>query len=217
MAVAEDWNIRRRPLWQRPDLERHVNDLELASIDIMIEMGAVHVPESCQDGETPVTEAEVRNMISSALFVANVDPAKIYAYLSTGYLVTVENVGNWSSCQLTAWNKAVAAYNEKQCCSCVAIFSQSDHQAAVSHDSMRLPSVGRFARGIVTMILALWPGCLLRESSPPRSRTRSWRLARFCIFASKSLCGVSGPLSLTSKTRPDPFSFNVIQTTVARA
>ncbi len=112
MAVAEDWNIRRRPLWQRPDLERHVNDLELASIDIMIEMGAVHVPELCQDGETPITEAEVRNMISSALFVANVDPAKIYAYLSTGYLVTVENVGNWSSCQLTAWNKAVAAYNE---------------------------------------------------------------------------------------------------------
>lgn len=112
MAVAGDMEVRKRPLWQRPDVERHVNDLELASIDIMIEMGAVHVPSMGQESEAPISEGEIRNIISSALFVANVDPAKIFAYLSTGYLVTVDNLTNWTPCQLTAWNQAIADYQE---------------------------------------------------------------------------------------------------------
>lgn len=104
--------MRSRPLWQRPDLERHVNDVELASIDIMIDMGAVHVPALTEETDAPISEGEVRNIISSALFVANVDPAKIFAYLTTGYLVTVENLTNWTPCQLTAWNQAIADYHQ---------------------------------------------------------------------------------------------------------
>lgn len=112
MAVGSDREICRRPAWQRPSLERHVNDLELASIDVMIEMGAVHVPSMRKHSPATLTEGEVRHIISSTLFVANVDPAKIYAYLSTGYLVTVENVTNWNPRQLTAWDNAIAAYRE---------------------------------------------------------------------------------------------------------
>jgi hypothetical protein len=112
MAVGSDWEIYRRPTWQRPSLERHVNDLELASIDVMIEMGAVHVPTLSEHSQDTLTEGEVRHIISSTLFVANVDPAKIYAYLCTGYLVTVENVTNWNPRQLTAWDNAIAAYHE---------------------------------------------------------------------------------------------------------
>jgi hypothetical protein len=112
MAVGSDREIGRRPNWQRPSLERHVNDLELASIDVMIGMGAVHLPTLDEHSQDPLTEGEVRQIISSTLFVANVDPAKIYAYLCTGYLVTVENVTNWNPRQLTAWDKAIAAYHE---------------------------------------------------------------------------------------------------------
>lgn len=111
MAVGGDREMYGRPNWQRPNLERHVNDLELASIDVMIEMGAVHVPLLAHREEM-LTEGEVRHIISSTLFVANVDPAKIYAYLCTGYLITVENVKNWSPRQLTAWDHAIAAYHD---------------------------------------------------------------------------------------------------------
>lgn len=111
MAVGSDRETCSRPSWQRPNLDRHVNDLELASIDVMIEMGAVHVPTLGNFGQS-LTEGEVRHIISSALFVANVDPAKIYAYLCTGYLVTVENVMNWNLRQLIAWDHAIAAYHE---------------------------------------------------------------------------------------------------------
>jgi hypothetical protein len=112
MAVGSDREICRRPTWQRPSLERHVNDLELASIDVMIEMGAVHVPTLRGHSQATLTEGEVRHIISSTLFVANVDPAKIYAYLCTGYLVTVENMTNWNLRQLNAWDNAIAAYHE---------------------------------------------------------------------------------------------------------
>src|SRR5437867_2782370 len=78
MAVGSDREIYSRPTWQRPCLERHVNDLELASIDVMIEMGAVHVPTLDEHSQNTLTEGEVRHIISSTLFVANVDPAKIY-------------------------------------------------------------------------------------------------------------------------------------------
>jgi hypothetical protein len=111
MAVGSDRETCSRPNWQRPNLYRHVNDLELASIDVMIEMGAVHVPTVGNSSQS-LTEGEVRHIISSTLFVANVDPAKIYAYLCTGYLVTVENVMNWNLRQLTAWDHAIAAYHE---------------------------------------------------------------------------------------------------------
>jgi hypothetical protein len=114
MAVGSDREIWNRPNWQRPSLERHVNDLELASIDVMIEMGAVHVPRMDEHSQEALTEGEVRHIISSTLFVANVDPAKIYAYLCTGYLVTVENVTNWNPPQLTAWDHAIAAYYESK-------------------------------------------------------------------------------------------------------
>lgn len=112
MAVGSDREISRRPSWQRPSLERHVNDLELASIDVIIQMGAVHLPASSDYSHDTVTEGEVRRIISSTLFVANVDPAKIYAYLCTGYLVTVENVTNWNPSQLIAWDHAIAAYHQ---------------------------------------------------------------------------------------------------------
>ncbi len=114
MAVGSDREVCRRPNWQRPNLERHVNDLELDSIDVMIEMGAVHVPTLREHSQASLTEGEVRHIISSTLFVANVDPAKIYAYLCTGYLVTVENVTNWNPRQLTAWDHAIAAYHESK-------------------------------------------------------------------------------------------------------
>jgi hypothetical protein len=39
MAVGNNRDACRRPAWQRPDLARHVSDLELASLDVMIEMG----------------------------------------------------------------------------------------------------------------------------------------------------------------------------------
>jgi hypothetical protein len=64
-----------------------------------------------KDEEAVLTEGEIRHMISSALFVANVDPTKIYAYLSTGYLVTVDNVESWNVGQLTDWDNALAAYH----------------------------------------------------------------------------------------------------------
>lgn len=111
MAVGNDWGVCGRPIRQRPDLERHVNDLELASLDVMIEMGAVHVPASRVGEEATLTEGEIRQMISSALFVANVAPAKIYAYLSTGFLVTVDNVANWNTGQLIAWDAAIDSYH----------------------------------------------------------------------------------------------------------
>ena len=111
MAVGSDREISSRPNWQRPSLERHVNDLELASIDVMIEMGAVHVPTMDEHSQETLTEGEVRHLISSTLFVANVEPAKIYAYLCTGYLVTVENMTNWNPQQLSAWDNAIEAYH----------------------------------------------------------------------------------------------------------
>lgn len=109
MAVARK-SESRLSVWRRPNGERHVTHLELASIEMAVGMG--QLPNQFHRTETRecLTEAQLRVEVGSTLLAARIEPAKVYAFLSTGYLITVDNLWKWSVPQLIAWEQAIADY-----------------------------------------------------------------------------------------------------------
>jgi hypothetical protein len=49
------------------------------------------------------------------LVAANVDAAKVYAFLTIGCLVTVDNASRLTSTQVAEWKKAVQDYRQHHC------------------------------------------------------------------------------------------------------
>ncbi|MEA2702905.1 MAG: hypothetical protein QOD63_850 [Actinomycetota bacterium] len=61
------------------------------------------------DDERPITEAEVKEAVGSALAAAGVHPAYLHAIQVTGFILTVENAHLFDADDIEEWNAAVAA------------------------------------------------------------------------------------------------------------
>jgi len=112
-SMGSRWNRNEQCLhaWQRPDQDVHVNELELARIETVLQLGRVSVRGEIGQPNQCCSEGFIEHLVSHVLWVADVHPAKRYAYLRTGFLATVENTGQLGQQQLLDWRQAVAEYS----------------------------------------------------------------------------------------------------------
>lgn len=64
------------------------------------------------DEPRPIAEADYTKATIEAMRLARLDPALIYAFETTGMLVTESNIDRWSSEDLDEWNAALQEYKE---------------------------------------------------------------------------------------------------------
>lgn len=89
--------------------------IDMANIERAVAAGAGAVDQYAPTGSERLDEIQIRTMITEALVAANVDAAKVYAFLAIGCLVTVDNASRLTSTQVAAWEKAVQDYRQHHC------------------------------------------------------------------------------------------------------
>lgn len=89
--------------------------IDMANIERAVASGAGALDQYAPTGSEQLDEVRIRTMITEALVAANVDAAKVYAFLTIGCLVTVDNASRLTSTQVTEWKKAVQNYRQYHC------------------------------------------------------------------------------------------------------
>jgi hypothetical protein len=90
-----------------------VNDMN--NIEQAVASGAGAIDTYSPTGSPELDELEIRSMITKALIAAKVDAAKLYAFLTIGCLVTVDNASRLTATQVDEWRNAVQEYRRRQC------------------------------------------------------------------------------------------------------
>jgi hypothetical protein len=109
---------RNEPLIQhRPTLQESVfiDAVDMANIERAVADGAGAVDQYAPTGSDDLDETHVRTMITEALIAAKVDGAKLYAFLTIGCLVTVDNISRLTATQVAEWRMAVQDYRRRHC------------------------------------------------------------------------------------------------------
>ena len=91
-----------------PDVSAGLDDLERAVAD-----GAGAVDQYAPTGSDDLDEFCIRTIITQTLIAAKIDAAKLYAFLTIGCLVTVDNASHLTATQVTEWIKAVRDYRQR--------------------------------------------------------------------------------------------------------
>jgi hypothetical protein len=89
--------------------------IDMANIERAVAAGAGAVDQYAPTGSEQLDETQIRTMITEALIAANVDAAKVYAFLTIGCLITVDNVSRLTRAQVAEWEKAVRDYRQHHC------------------------------------------------------------------------------------------------------
>jgi hypothetical protein len=92
-----------------------IDPVDMANIERAVAAGAGSVDQYVPTGSEQLDEIQVRTMITEALIAANVDAAKVYAFLTIGCLVTVDNASRLTGTQVAEWKKAVQDYRRYHC------------------------------------------------------------------------------------------------------
>lgn len=91
-----------------------IDAVDIINIERAVAAGAGAVDEYRSTGSEELDELQVRTMITKALIAADVDPAKLYAFLTVGCLVTVDNVPRLAATQVDQWRNAVNEHRSRQ-------------------------------------------------------------------------------------------------------
>ena len=91
-----------------------IDAVDIMNIERAVAGGAGAVNEYRSTGSEELDELQIRTMITKALIAAEVDPAKLYAFLTIGCLVTVDNVSRLTATQVDQWRNAVNEHRERQ-------------------------------------------------------------------------------------------------------
>lgn len=115
--MATELNRNERLVRQRQPLYDAVfiDAVDMANIERAVANGAGEVDQYSPTGSEDLDEAQVRTMITQALIAANVETAKLYAFLTIGCLVTIDNVSLLTATQVTQWTEAVHEYRQRHC------------------------------------------------------------------------------------------------------
>ena len=92
-----------------------IDMIDMANIEHAVAAGAGDVDQYTSTGSEKLDEIQSRTMIKEALVAENVDAAKVYAFLTIGCLVTVDNASRLTSTQVAEWIKAVQDYRQHHC------------------------------------------------------------------------------------------------------
>lgn len=92
-----------------------VDQIDMANIERAVAAGAGSVDQYVPTGSEEIDEIHIRTMITEALMAAKVDDAKVYAFLTIGCLVTVENASRLTRTQVSEWSHAVQDYRRRHC------------------------------------------------------------------------------------------------------
>lgn len=92
-----------------------VDLIDMANIERAVAAGAGAVDQYAPTGSEELDEIQIRTMITEALMAAKVDAAKVYAFLTIGCLVTVENASRLTGSQVAEWRQAVQTYRRHHC------------------------------------------------------------------------------------------------------
>jgi hypothetical protein len=90
-----------------------IDVIDMANIERAVAAGAGAVDQYSPTGSDDLDELRVRTIITQALVAAKVDAAKLYAFLTIGCLVTVDNASRLTATQVTEWIKAVQDYRQR--------------------------------------------------------------------------------------------------------
>jgi hypothetical protein len=90
-----------------------IDVIDMANIERAVAAGAGAVDQYSPTGSDDLDELRVRTIITQALVAAKVDAAKLYAFLTIGCLVTVDNASRLTAMQVTEWIKAVQDYRQR--------------------------------------------------------------------------------------------------------
>ncbi len=92
-----------------------IDMIDMANIERAVAAGAGAVDQYAPTGSEKLDEVQIRTMITEALVAAKVDAAKVYAFLTIGCLVTVDNASRLTRTQVAEWKKAVQDYRQHHC------------------------------------------------------------------------------------------------------
>lgn len=89
-----------------------IDVVDIANIERAVAAGAGAVDEYAPTGSDELDESHIRTIITQALIAAEVDAAKLYAFLTIGCLVTVDNASSLTAAQVSEWRQAVQDYRK---------------------------------------------------------------------------------------------------------
>ena len=89
-----------------------IDMVDMANIERAVAAGAGAVDQYFPTGSDEIDESHVRTIITQALIAAKVDAAKLYAFLTIGCLVTVDNASRLTAAQVSEWRQAVHDYRQ---------------------------------------------------------------------------------------------------------
>ena len=90
-----------------------IDVVDMANIERAVAAGAGAVDQYSPTGSDDLDESRVRTIITQALIAAKVDAAKLYAFLTIGCLVTVDNASSLTAAQVSEWRLAVHEYRKR--------------------------------------------------------------------------------------------------------
>ena len=90
-----------------------IDVIDMANIERAVAEGAGAVDQYAPTGSDDLDESCIRTIITQALIAAKVDHAKLYAFLTIGCLVTVDNASRLTATQVSEWIKAVQDYRQR--------------------------------------------------------------------------------------------------------
>jgi hypothetical protein len=115
MATESRQNERRVEHYYAAHEVIFIDLIEMANIERAVAAGAGAVDQYAPTGSEQLDEIQIRTMITEALVAANVDAAKVYAFLTIGCLVTEDNASRLTTTQVAEWKKAVQDYRQHHC------------------------------------------------------------------------------------------------------
>lgn len=89
-----------------------IDVVDMANIERAVAAGAGAVDQYSPTGSDDLDESRIRTIITQALIAAKVDAAKLYAFLTVGCLVTVDNASSLTAAQVSEWRQAVHEYRK---------------------------------------------------------------------------------------------------------
>lgn len=89
-----------------------IDVVDMANIERAVAAGAGDVDQYSPTGSDDLDESRIRTIITQALIAAKVDAAKLYAFLTVGCLVTVDNASSLTAAQVSEWRQAVYEYRK---------------------------------------------------------------------------------------------------------
>jgi len=90
-----------------------IDVVDMANIERAVAAGAGAVDQYSPTGSDDLDESRIRTIITQALIAAKVDAAKLYAFLTIGCLVTVDNASSLTAAQVSEWRLAVHEYRKR--------------------------------------------------------------------------------------------------------